>query len=169
MQALFETFLKAFHQGSIRAEKAGFEPARRLNPTYTLSRGASSASWVFLQSLIRNRIYFSVSAVFWGQLCHYTRPDGFLSITRYGLNRFFPHDFLWSVAFFHIWFRCKTGSYFLAIPLCKPPLLTDNYDFNYKYTFRAGKETVRGCLMPARPLITMFQASFNQDLHPRRA
>jgi len=26
------------------AEKEGFEPSRRFNPTYTLSRGASSAS-----------------------------------------------------------------------------------------------------------------------------
>ena len=29
-------------------EKEGFEPSRRFNTTYTLSRGASSASWVFL-------------------------------------------------------------------------------------------------------------------------
>ena len=39
-------------------EKEGFEPSRRFNTTYTLSRGASSASWVFLR-------------IFWISLCQY--------------------------------------------------------------------------------------------------
>ena len=47
-QELFSTFLFFFFFDLNNTEKEGFEPSRRFNTTYTLSRGASSASWVFL-------------------------------------------------------------------------------------------------------------------------
>ena len=46
-QELFSTFYFSFFDLN-NTEKEGFEPSRRFNTTYTLSRGASSASWVFL-------------------------------------------------------------------------------------------------------------------------
>ena len=44
----FNFFIFFFHIRLYKTEKEGFEPSRRFNTTYTLSRGASSASWVFL-------------------------------------------------------------------------------------------------------------------------
>ena len=44
----FNFFIFFFHIRLYETEKEGFEPSRRFNTTYTLSRGASSASWVFL-------------------------------------------------------------------------------------------------------------------------
>ena len=35
------------------AEKEGFEPSRRSKPTYSLSRGAPSTTWVLLQAINR--------------------------------------------------------------------------------------------------------------------
>ena len=44
----FQLFIFPFYLIFNKTEKEGFEPSRRFNTTYTLSRGASSASWVFL-------------------------------------------------------------------------------------------------------------------------
>ena len=63
-QSLVNNFFivsKTFFWIHMIAEKEGFEPSRRLNPTYTLSRGASSASWVFLRAWIDLSIHLWLS------------------------------------------------------------------------------------------------------------
>ena len=45
-------------------EKEGFEPSRRFNTTYTLSRGASSASWVFLLNYFKSIFCLRLTAHF---------------------------------------------------------------------------------------------------------